>query len=155
MAEVLLAHYIALLHRSQCELARAFREVGGAHADEPDVFHLAERLAAQCERHAEALRPFAERYGEQAPDEPERLHSEIFAGPREGPLGLLRDLHDLYVMAAEVDIAWTLVAQAAQGVRDLKLLETVEGCESETATQMAWLRTRMKQAAPQTLVVSR
>ena len=51
-------------------------------------------------------------------------------------------------------MAWTLVGQAAQGVRDEALLETVQGCERETATQMRWLRTRMKQAAPQALVVS-
>jgi hypothetical protein len=31
----------------------------------------------------------------------------------------------------------------------------VERCEHETATQMRWLRTRMKQAAPQALVVAR
>jgi hypothetical protein len=151
---VLLAHYIGLVHRDQVELAEAFREVGEGHQDEPDVFHLTRRLALQCDRHAEALGPFVERYGEEAPAEPEHLHSEIFAGPREGPLGLLRDLHDLYVMAAEVDIAWTLIAQAAQGARDEELLEAVESCEAETATQMAWLRTRMKQAAPQALVVA-
>jgi hypothetical protein len=57
-------------------------------------------------------------------------------------------------MAAEVDIAWTLIAQAAQGARDEELLEAVESCEEETATQMAWLGTRMKQAAPQALVVA-
>lgn len=152
---MLLAHYIGLAHRSQEDLARAFRTVGEAHLEEPDVFHLTGRLAGQCDRHAEALQPFAERYGEEAPDEPENLHSEIFAGPREGPLGLLRDLHDLYVMAAEVDMAWTLIAQAAQGARDEELLATVQGCEGETATQMDWLRTRMKQAAPQALVVAK
>jgi hypothetical protein len=27
-------------------------------------------------------------------------------------------------------------------------------CEGETATELAWLRTRLKQAAPQTLVVA-
>jgi hypothetical protein len=151
---LLLAHYIGLAHRAQLELAGAFREVGDAHADEPDVFHLTQRLAGQCERHAEALQPFAARYGERAPPEPANLHGEIFAGPRDGPLGLLRDLHDLYVIAAKVDMAWTLIAQAAQGARDAELLETVHGCESETATQMAWLRTRMKQAAPQALVVA-
>jgi hypothetical protein len=150
-----LAHYIGLLHRAQIELAKAFREVGEAHADEVDVFHLAETLASQCDRHAEQLEPFARRYGEEAPDEPERLHSELFRGTRSGPVGLLRDLHDLYLMAAECDMAWTLVGQGAQGARDEELLQVVQGCEQETATQMRWLRTRMKQAAPQALVVAR
>jgi len=149
-----LAHYLGLVHRSQLELADAFREVGKAHSDESDVFHITQRLARQCDDHAEKLQRFVERYGEEAPEEPERLHSDLFGGTRAGPLGLLRDLHDLYLMAAEVDMAWTLVAQAAQAVRDGELLSMVQESEQETATQMDWLRTRMKQAAPQALVVA-
>ena len=150
-----LAHYLGLLHRAQLNLAAAFREVGGAHADEADVRHQCARLAAQCDDHAARLEPFADRYGEDAPDEPDRLHSELFRGTRSGGLGLLRDLHDLYLMATECDVAWTLVGQAAQGARDAELLDTVARCEGETAIQLKWLRTRMKEAAPQALVVAR
>ena len=149
-----LAHYVGLLHRSQVELGKAFAEVADAHSDEVDVFHTCHKLAKECERHAEQLEPYAERYGEDADDEPERLHGELFQGTREGGLGLLRDLHDLYLMAAECDVAWTLVGQGAQGARDTELLEVVHDCEGETATQMQWLLTRMKQAAPQALVVA-
>jgi hypothetical protein len=149
-----LAHYLGLLHRAQCTLASAFREVGAAHREEADVQHTCERLARQCDRHAERLEPFARRYSEDAPDEPERLHSELFRGTRTGGLGLLRDLQDLYLMAAECDLCWTLVGQAAQGARDEELLQVVQACESETALQLAWLKTRMKQAAPQALVVT-
>jgi hypothetical protein len=149
-----LAHYLGLLHKAQVDLAAAYREVGHGHADEPDVFHICESLARDCDDHAERLEPFADRYGEDAPAEPDRLHAELFAGTRSGPIGLLRDLHDLYLMAAQCDMAWTLIGQAAQGVRDQELLGVVRRCEQETATQMKWLRTRMKQAAPQALVVA-
>jgi hypothetical protein len=151
---VQLAHYLGLLHRAQVDLARAFREVAAGHADEPDVAIQCQRLARQCDGHADRLRPFADRYGEDADDEPDRLHSALFEGSREGPLALLRDLQDLYLMACECDITWTLVGQAAQGVRDGDLLDVVHGCEGETATQVRWLTTRMKQAAPQALVVA-
>lgn len=149
-----LAHYLGLLHRAQVNLASAFREVGTAHRDEPDVRILCEKLARQCDSHAGQLEPFAKRYSEEAPDEPDRLHSDLFQGPREGGLALLRDLQDLYLMAAECDISWTVVGQAAQGVRDEKLLDVVQRCEGETAIQLTWLRGRMKQAAPQALVVA-
>ena len=148
------AHYLGLLHKAQENLAQAFREVAEGHADEADIHHLCEKLAKECDAHAEQLAPFAKRYGEDAPSEPDRLHSEIFEGSRSGPLGLLRDLQDLYLMAAECDIAWTLVGQAAQGLRDTDLLEVVQRNEQETAIQLKWLRTRMKQAAPQALVVA-
>jgi hypothetical protein len=148
-----LAHYLGLLHRSQTELAGAFREIGDGHPEEVDVAAMCAKLAGQCDRHAGELAPFAERYGEEA-DEPERLHSELFSGTRSGPLGLLRDLHDLYLMACECDISWTLVGQAAQGARDQELLEVVERCEGDTAMQIKWLESRMKEAAPQALVVA-
>lgn len=149
-----LAHYLGLLHRAQTNLAGAFREVAGGHGDEPDVALVCQRQAEVCDRHAERLRPFAERYAAQAPDEPDRLHSELFRGTRTGGIGLLRDLQDLYLMAAECDICWTVVGQAAQGARDRELLQAVQECERETAVQLKWLRTRMKQAAPQALVVA-
>jgi hypothetical protein len=107
-----------------------------------------------CDEHAQRLHPFAERYSEEAPTEPDRLHSELFRGTRTGGIGLLRDLQDLYLMAAESDICWTVVGQAAQGIRDNDLHDVVTACEDRTAIQMKWLRTRMKQAAPQALVVA-
>jgi hypothetical protein len=57
-------------------------------------------------------------------------------------------------MANACDISWTMIGQAAQGARDWELLETVNSCEGQTATQIKWLETRMKQAAPQALLVA-
>jgi hypothetical protein len=39
-------------------------------------------------------------------------------------------------------------------LRDEELLTTVSGCLPQTALQLEWLRTRMKQAAPQTLIAA-
>jgi hypothetical protein len=149
-----LAHYLGLLHKAEDNLARAFRDVGEAHADEPDVLRICERMARQCATHVDTLGPFVDRYGEDAPDEPDRLHSDLFQGTRSGGLGLLRDLHDLYLMACQSDISWTMIGQAAQGARDGDLLDTVNACQHDTGTQLAWIRTRMKAAAPQALVVA-
>ncbi|MFE9192941.1 hypothetical protein ACFYL6_25405 [Micromonospora sp. NPDC007208] len=149
-----LAHYLGLLHRAQVNLADAFRQVADAHAEEPDIEHLCQQQALRCDAYAEQLRPFVARYSEDAPDEPDRLHSQLFTGTRTGGIGLLRDLQDLYLMAAECDITWTVVGQAAYGVRDEELLAVVRRCEGETATQLKWLRTRMKAAAPQALLVA-
>lgn len=57
-------------------------------------------------------------------------------------------------MACECDITWTMLGQAAQGARDRDLLNAVQSCETETASQLLLLRTRMKQAAPQALVAA-
>ena len=149
-----LANYLGYLCQTELDLAEGYRKVGEAHSQEADVYHLTHTLARQCETHAEKLKPFVDRYGEENPEEPERLYHEFFDQTRRGSLGLLRDLQDLYLMASACDITWTMIGQAAQGLRDRELLEVVNSCENETANQLKWLRTRMKQAAPQTLIVA-
>lgn len=149
-----LANYLEYLRKAETNLAEGFRKIGAGHKEEVDVFHTAQTLADQCEAHAEKLAPFCERYGKERTSEPDRLYHELFSEVRSGGLGLLRDLQDLYVMANACDIAWTMVAQAAQGARDADLLAVVESCEGQTAVQIKWLRTRMKQAAPQALLVA-
>jgi hypothetical protein len=149
-----LATYLGLLERAETALSESFRQVADAHGDEPDVRHDCTRMARQCERHVAQLSPFLDRYGEAPEDEPERLHADLFQGTRTGGLGLLRDLHDLYVMTAASDIAWTVIGQAAQGARDSDLHDVVTSCERDTSVQQAWIRTRMKAAAPQALVVA-
>jgi hypothetical protein len=149
-----LAHYLGLLHRAEIELAAAFREVADTHRDEPDVEHECRMLGGWSDRHAAELQPFVDRYGEAPEDEAERLHSAIFGGTREGALALLRDLHDLYLMAIECQVCWVLVGQAAAGIRDVELGDVVTRSRDETTRQTKWLLTRMKQAAPQALVVA-
>src|SRR5215204_2642891 len=138
-ATVHLANYLGYLHQAGLDLAEGFRKVGEAHAAEADVYHTCITLAKQCEAHAE---------------QPEHLYHDLFDETRAGGLGLLRDLHDLYLMANACDISWTMIGQAAQGACDWELLETVNSCEGQTATQIKWLETRMKQAAPQVLLVA-
>jgi hypothetical protein len=104
----------------------------------------ARRPVRRARRPARVVR---HRYGENEDNEPPELYSDLFGGTRDGTLGFLRDLHDLYIMASEADISWMLVGQAAQGARDQDLFGTVSEREGETAAQLKWLKTRMKQSA--------
>ena len=149
-----LSTYVGLVDEGEQTLARSFREVAKGHAKEADVVHLCERFAVQCDSHREQLAPVVERYGEEPESEPERLHAQGLGGARTGGVGLLRDLHDLYLLVSYLDISWTVVGQAAKAVRDDELLGVVQWCEKETSTQLSWLTTRMKEAAPQALVVA-
>jgi hypothetical protein len=147
--------YLALLHRSEQTLAAAFRQVADGHAAEPDVYSICRLLADQCDGHVAALQPALARYGE--PDEedgPEDLHAPGLPRTRTGPVGLLRDLQDLYVLTSLVDVTWTMVKQAALGLRDKDLRAIVESSDAQTSLQLDWLRTRMSQAAPQALIAA-
>ncbi|TDD27727.1 hypothetical protein E1218_09370 [Kribbella turkmenica] len=150
-----LSTYLGLLHSAENSLAEAFGQVGRHHADEPDVEHLCQTLGEKAAGHVESLGPFLARYGEHREDEPDRLRAAEFSGTRSGGVGLLRDLQDLYALASFVDVTWTVVGQAAQGVPDADLLKTVQNCQTDTRTQLSWLQTRIKQAAPQALIVAK
>lgn len=149
-----LANYLGMLHQAELDLADGFRRMADGHSQEPDIYFLCHTLAEQCDEHAEKLSPFTERYGEGVSEESDRLGPKIFEEPRAGGLGLLRDLQDLYIMASFCDITWTMVSQAGMGTRDPELIEVAGACQDETATQMKWIETRMKQAAPQALIAA-
>jgi rubrerythrin len=150
-----LASYLGLVHEGEKTLADTFRQVATGHGDEPDVRVLCLRLAAQCDQHERRLAPIIQRYGEAGADnEPERLHAEGLSELRSGPLGLLRDLQDVHMLATFVKETWTMIGQAARALRDEELVTVVDECAQQLDTQIRWLETRMKQAAPQALVVA-
>lgn len=151
---MMIAVYLGLLDSSEAALATSFRQVADGHGDEPDVFHLCQTLAGQCDDHRKALERAIGHYGEHPEDEPERLHAQELGGTRSGPVGLLRDLQDVYLLASLVDITWTMIGQAALGLRDTALADVVSRCEGQTKVQLSWLSTRLKQAAPQALIMA-
>lgn len=153
-----IASYVKLLHIGEQTLADSFHTVGEGHAREADVFHTCNTLATMSEQHVAALAPIARRYAEQGTgdhvEEPARLHAEGVAQVREGQVGLLRDLQDVAMLTYFVQTSWTVLTQAAQGLRDRELLEVAASSSADTARQLAWLTTRMKAAAPQALLIA-
>jgi hypothetical protein len=149
-----LSSYLGLLETGCATLAHSYRQVAEGHLAEADVHRICQQFAAQCDRHEDQLKPFTARYGSHPSGEPERLHADGLSSTRSGGLGLLRDLHDLYLLASYLEMAWMVVGQAAKGARDQGLIRTVERCDEETEAQRQWLMTRLKAAAPQALLVA-
>lgn len=147
---------------AEAELAKELRVVGERHAVEHDLYHLGHTLAKQCADHLERLAPFAERYGASSVDD--RVHespgvlemlrhksAELLGRSETSGLLLLRDLRNLYLTAQEAELAWVILAQAAQAVRDRELLREVSRCHEEAEARGKWLRTKIKESAPQVL----
>ncbi len=147
-------NYLGLAHASDDQLADALTTVADHHGDEPDVHETCLLLAAWSRDHRATLAPLIERYAEQKSAEPERLKQTLFQEPRGGSLALLRDLHDLWLLANEVNLCWTVLAQAARALRDKELTAACTNLSHDTERQIAWLHTRIAQAAPQALVVA-
>jgi hypothetical protein len=147
--------YIGLLDEAEATLASSFRAVSDGHGDEPDVHFILQTFAKKCDAHREALKPVIDRYGEDVEGEEEhRLTASGVREVRSGPLALMLDLQDLYVLVNHIDVTWMMLGQAAKGDRDKELQAVVKQCEGDSALEIRWLQTRMKQAAPQALLVA-
>jgi hypothetical protein len=146
--------YIDLVHRTEIDLAKAFRTVAKAHAEEPDVYQACQLLASWSDKLAEDVLPLADNYKEEKDEEPDRLTQTLLKNPRKGGMALLRDLHDLYLIATEVQVCCTILKQGASALRDKELTTACEEVERQTKRQLGWLMTRMKAATPQTLIVA-
>jgi hypothetical protein len=140
-------------------------KVGERLAAEHDVWYDCRRFAEQCHRHAEAIRPFASEHEEDLPPGDDETVGETttaalrhklaeLVGRRpESGLLLLCSLRQLYLQAQEVSFHWIVAGQLAQATRDPELLALVDELHRETLTQIKWLKTQVKQASPQALVV--
>ena len=147
--------YIDLVHRTEIDLAKAFRKVSKAHGDETDVYQTCQLLARWSDKLVEEVDPFIEKYKQEKDKEPDRLTQTLLKDTRKGGMALLRDLHDLYLIGTEVQVCCTILKQASDGLRDKELTTVCEEVERQTKRQLAWLMTRMKQGAPQTLIVAK
>lgn len=153
------------LHEAETDLATEYRRVAEREAAEQDVYYLCYTLAKQCDDHAERVRAMAAQFDGTLPEPPgsnggegilaELRHraSEMLGRRSESGLLLLRDLRRLYLMAEAVSIHWVAMGQVAQAVRDQALLTQVSTLHKETLTQIKWIKTRIKEAAPQALTV--
>jgi anaerobic selenocysteine-containing dehydrogenase len=146
-------NYLGLARRSEARLAESFRDVARHHGHEPDVLQMTRLLAAWSDENGKALEPLVERYDETKEKEPDNLHRALFRGPRSGGLGLVRDLHDLWLLTQEVTLAYELLTQAARSLRDQEMESILAHASARTRRQADWLRTRIDHAAPQALTV--
>ncbi len=147
------AHYLGLLRLSEQQIAEAFTTVAAHHTVEPDIYEICLKLASWSRTHTAALDRLISIYGEKEDREAEQVRSSLFQGPRAGGFGLLRDLHDLYLLANEAHLCWMILLQVGQALRDKELEAACLKLGGETDGQISWLQTRIKQAAPQALIV--
>jgi hypothetical protein len=149
-----IGNYINMVHKSQQDLAEAFMKIADHHGHEPDIKENCQLLAGWSGNLVTGIIPFAKKYAEEKNREPDRLMRVLFKKPRKGSMALLRDLQDLWLMAQEASVCGIILRQAALGLRDKDLATVCSHIEHTATRQSAWLLTRMKSAAPQTLIVA-
>jgi len=149
-----LGNYLGILENSEKQLTEAFDKVARHHKAEPDIEQMCQKLSAWSREHRGRVMGFVKKYSEDRSSEPKNLKNDLFDQPRKGSLALVRDLHDLWLLTQEVQLCWTVIHQAALALRDEELKAACEYCSTRTKRQTDWLLGRIKQAAPQALIVA-
>lgn len=154
------------LHNAETEMANAYRAVAERQSADHGTYYPCQTLAPQCDQHAEQIRAWGERFQMTIPapkhsaalttmvDGMRHKSSELIGRHPVSGLLLLRDLRELYMKAEAVNINWVMLGQAARALRDHDLLTGVTALHQQTVTQSKWVKTRIKNAAPQILVVA-
>jgi hypothetical protein len=148
-----IADYIGLLDESEKRLGKGFEQVRKTHPDEPDIDALCKLFAAWSKQAESMLKPFVSKYGERREGEPKRLDKALLVKRKQGGFDMLRDIHDLWLLANESMMSLIVLEQAARALRDQDLLDTLKHMQDRNERQLTWLKTRINQAAPQVLVV--
>jgi hypothetical protein len=150
------------IQEAEASLAKALATAAGRHAADADVYHLGHALARASRERLGRLGPFAERYGV-APADPGETEPGGLLGPlrraavelagrtEASGLLLLGDLRALYATAQEAEIRWVILGQGAKAARDAELVACVESCLEDVQSAAKWLRTKIKESAPQAL----
>jgi hypothetical protein len=146
--------YLGAARKLDRYLANAFAEVADRHQRQTDIKETCTLFATWTREDEGAIKALIARYGTAISDEPDRLRAALFYGTRTGGLGLLRDLSDLSALASRLKSTWTTLNQTAQALQDTEFRDMCLAAISRHDRQLQWLETRIKQLAPQTLVVA-
>ena len=149
---------------AELELAKQLIALAEKHQQESDVYHMSLARAHVCADHIWQLRPFVEPYEAHAVDVGEattpgfldtlRQSMKAIGQQPVAGLALLHDLGDVYVLAHRVEIDWIVLQQAAKAARATELLAVTGTCAEEAEQTWKWLRTRIKETAPQAIATS-
>jgi hypothetical protein len=140
-----------MLLDSKKKLAETFAAIATRHSNEPAIRDGCLMFSKWSAAHAEDLNQLATKYGSAEIGPAAQVAGET--GARPGGLGLLRDLHDLWLLVNDTHLTIMILVQAARALRDNEMAAILIEIGLETDRQIAWLDTHIKVMAPQTLVV--
>jgi hypothetical protein len=146
------------VERAEIALAEQLVTLAQRHQFESDVYHMGMARAMVCAEHLAQLGPLLTEFDapvvEDAyrPDFVDNLSRHTAPpGERTAPtaLALLHDLRETYAAAHRAEISWIMLQQAAKAARQPDLLDVTTTGVEQTEQTWKWLRTKIKDAAPQ------
>jgi hypothetical protein len=148
-----IAIYCGLAAESEAILEKMYLKVSGRHEDDSGIRDGCRKMSGSARHRLNTSYQLQMNFGKVSPAEPKLVANALFRGRRIGGLGLLRDLHDLSVLANQSLLYWTALYQATRALRD----RSSEACQEsidQIEKEISWLTTQIKEAAPQALTIT-
>jgi hypothetical protein len=145
--------YIGMLQAANEEFAAACRQLADDHSENAEVVRGSEILRDMAHEATLRLQKFFDHYGVKKMAEPRKLRQTLFNHHRPGDFGLLREVHDLFLMACEVYVTAEILLDSAKELRDQELIDFCIWMKSQADRQQMWCTTQVKENAAQSLVV--
>jgi hypothetical protein len=149
-----IANYLGLAENAEKTLTEAFLKISKQHTFEPDVVEMCEKFGHWSQQHLTAIEKLLAEFKKEKDDEPEEIFDSVFPKPRIGAFGLLRDLHALSIVVHEAQMCWIVLLQASRALRNAEMEEICLEFGQHFKKETMWLLTKIKNAAPQVLVVA-
>ncbi len=149
-----IAVYTALTIESEVVLQSAYLNVASRHKRDAGIRDGCHRAARFAEIRLNGARELSEKFGATSSHGPKLLADALFQGLRADALGLVRDLHDLSLLANQALLCWTGVSQACKALHDESAVATCQISIKSLQLEISRLNTELKEAAPQALTVS-
>src|SRR5690349_7547271 len=113
-----IATYIGLVTGSEQVLRDAYLQVSSRHDRDADIRDGCAKQARFTEARVRGAAELGSRFGSAGSRDPKTVRDSLFHGMRVGGVGLIRDLHDLSLLANQSLLYWTALYQGIRALHD-------------------------------------
>jgi hypothetical protein len=145
---------LGLLQNSERQLGGAFLEMAKRYGDDYEFARGCELFAGWSETHIEKLDELVAEFGTIPAEEPAAIRKVLFQARQPVGVAWLWDIQDLLTLAHQTCTAWMSLEQAAKCWKNAQLNASVLCCSADLDREISWLKTQLKNAAPQAILAS-
>lgn len=142
--------YLRTLCRREEELVDACEALANQHDETAFTF-----IGLLSQQRTYSLRALLDRYTVENGQTSPEPNKPLFHGPRTGGLALLYDLHELWLLATEIQLSYKLLSGVARSLRDGDLQNVSKWFAKGVDEQFLHLRALIKRAARESLTAGR
>jgi hypothetical protein len=146
--------YVGLVVQSERVFQAACLNLARRHEQDAGIRDGCRKMAKSTQHRLGGVHQLREMFGGGPGRAVNLVAQALFHGLRSGGVGLIRDLHDLTLLANQSLLYWTALYQGLRARHDTAGEAICEQSIRQLELEISWLTTEIKDAAPQALTIS-